>query len=145
MKWRTVKLTILSFFLLSIGFLFLIAVAPRKPYVLREFFNPNKIIVNASDEINIKYIDIYWFAEHGKPMKVYSKGRELNVSYKEYGFNHFDILYKGDTLLSFYYFKTNNWHGHRHNITLTRDSITVEIKGPDKEGIYSSELRTEHE
>ena len=128
--------------ILAVGLTFLVLVSPKIFYLFRDLLNPNKIIVKTTEEFNIEELDIFWSVGQGTPIPVFSDGQELNVSFKEYGDNGFDIVYKGDTLLSFYYLKTNYWHGHRHIISLTRDSLTVEITGPDKKGTYKKKLWT---
>lgn len=100
-------------------------------YFFRDVLNPNKIIIKANEDINIDQVEVFWESAAYESKKVFSKGKELKVKYKEYGDNNFYVLHKGDTIVKFYYFKTNNWHGHKHFISLNKDSVVVKITGPD--------------
>lgn len=105
-----------------------------KLYELREYMNPNSIEINTSNNLNINRINIYWNSET-KAGQIVKNGKETNLIFKEYGPNSFTVLYEKDTIKQFTYFKTNNWHGHKHIISLSRnnENIKTEFKiiGPD--------------
>jgi len=133
--WKMKNAILILFLILMVSFVFLLAY-PSILYSLRDILNPNKIIVKTSSEINIDNINIIWHTGGQNPINIYSNGKEAKITYKEYGDNYFIVTYNNDTLVTFGYFKTNNWHGHKHTILINKDDIKVSIKGPDERSFF---------
>ncbi len=132
-KWLTITLIII--FSVGIGSLIYCSYNTNRFYELREYLNQNSIELVTNDNLNSNEITIYWQSEVNNG-EVIKNGQLTDLIYKEYGINRFSILYKKDTIKKFMYFKSNNWHGHKHIIVLSKLNDTeveanVEIVGPD--------------
>lgn len=133
--FRSLTITLIAFFLLGIGSLIYFSYNTNQFYELREYLNQNSIELITNDNLNSSNVTIHWQSEVSNG-EVIKNGQLTDLIYKEYGINRFSILYKKDTIKKFMYFKSNNWHGHKHKIVLSKLNDTeveanVEIIGPD--------------
>ncbi len=128
-------ITILITLLTGIAIIIYFSYNPNDYYELREYLNKNSMIIKTTKNIDIDKVDVYWFSDF-KSGQVIKSGKTTNLVYKEYGSNRFVVLYKKDTVKKFVYGKSNNWHGHKHIISLSKKEnknikVEVQIIGPD--------------
>ena len=100
--------------------------------------NPNHIVVQVSQNIDLKQVKIVWFAETlDSPKVIFNNGKETGVRYKEYGPNKFMIYYKDSLVGKFGHFKTNNWHGNKYEVIINNKNDLFEfsskIEGSDSQ------------
>jgi hypothetical protein len=134
--FKTIKWTVLMVVLTGLGLFIYLIVSPTGFYDIREFLNQNSITIRTDNKLDKTKVDVFWTPEMGRTLKVVDNGEELDIIYKEYGPNLFTVIYNHDTVGTFSYFKTNNWHGHRHVIKLTLTDkgdikCNVGVSGPD--------------
>ena len=108
---------------------------PEKFYEWRAYFNSNTIVLHTKNGIDKNSVNIYWKSDYNAG-QIIKNGKSTPLLFKEHGVNNFIICYKKDTIKTFSYGKTNNWHGHEHIITLSKNknekiNTIVEVNGPD--------------
>ncbi len=132
-KW--IFITFFSIFLIGLISAIYFSYNSNHFYQLREYFNQNSIVINTDDNLDINRVNIYWVSETNDG-QIIKNGRSTGLIFKEYGPNKFTILYERDTIKKFMYYKSNNWHGHKHLISLSKEKnkkieVSVQIIGPD--------------
>ena len=91
---------------------------PEMFYDIRAFLNQNEFSIITKNDIEISKVNVFWSSDF-KAGQIIKNGKETDLTYKEYGPNKFTIVYEKDTLGKFIYFKTNNWHGHKHKLSIS--------------------------
>ncbi len=132
-KWTFI--TFFSIFLIGLICFIYFSYNPSRFYEMREYLNQNSIVINTDDNLDINKVNIYWVSETNDG-QIIKNGQSTGLIFKEYGPNRFTILYERDTIKKFMYYKSNNWHGHKHLISLSKEKnkkteVSVEIIGPD--------------
>lgn len=132
-KW--IIIAFVSFLVVGILCIMYFKYNPNTFYELREHFNKNSIFIYTKNNLDINKVDVYWSSEINSG-HIIKNGKETDLIFKEYGPNEIIVLYDKDTIKKFIYFKSNNWHGNKHLISLSKnenEKIEAEIKiiGPD--------------
>ena len=136
------KKIVISFFIFILIVFGIILIKPGLLYWGREIMNPNSLKVETVGDIDKNKVKVIWLCS-SKRKVIFENGKDQKKHYKEYGKNHFQILYENELIGEFGQFKYNNWHGHKYLIELKRDSINeiqfkVEVIGPDKERVWTN-------
>ncbi len=106
---------------------------------ISNILNKNNTIDLNCIGIEKKEINITWYPEMIDTNQIIRKGRQVGKIGYEYGPNRFRILLKNGLVFNVGHFKTNNWHSHRYEIGITKDTLGYKLefiaKGPDFERI----------
>ena len=122
--------------IISIAILLLVVMLSNADFI-RDFFNPDQLIINTTQDIDKEKVLVKWSVEGSKDtLLIYEKGTVANKDYKEVGANSFFVYYQNILVGQFDIFKTEPWHGHEYFIIVGRDeelaiTVDVSINGPD--------------
>jgi antitoxin component YwqK of YwqJK toxin-antitoxin module len=99
--------------------------------------NDNNTVEICCIGLDKKDIDISWNSETTEPIFIIENGRKTHKVGYEYGKNQFNIKLPNDLDFKVGHFKTNNWHSHRYEFNINKDSNGYKIGwvaiGPDFE------------
>jgi antitoxin component YwqK of YwqJK toxin-antitoxin module len=101
-------------------------------------------ILNRNNSINLKCVGIdqkdvkvTWASDYTKPKLILENGKRSKKIEHFYGPNRFEIQLTNGLKFNGGHVKTKNWHSHRYEINVLKDSngykICFEAKGPDFE------------
>lgn len=121
---------------LTLGVLFILARTVIWIYDYnRNLENPDSIVLVNLSNLSTNDLKVIWNATGTESQTLFENGTDAKETFKEYGHNYFQLLFKDSVLAEFRQFKYNNWHGHQYTFHIQQLNSSLAIKllieGPD--------------